>query len=117
MTDHAVWWLWPNTCFLRFPGSPNFFVLNILPAGPGRTLETLDFYFLEPEPAAAQWEAIHYFTEVLQPEDIAIVESVQRGLHSAAYDRGRFMVDADRSSWSEHGVHHFHGLLHAALAG
>ena len=117
VTDHAVWWLWPNTCFLRFPGSPNFFVLNILPAGPGRTLETLDFYFLEPEPDAAQWEAIRYFTEVLQPEDIAIVESVQRGLHSAAYDRGRFMVDADRSSWSEHGVHHFHGLLHAALAG
>ncbi len=117
LMDHAVWWLWPNTCFLRFPGGPNFFVLNILPAGPERTLETLDFHFLEPEPDAAQEEAIRYFAEVLQPEDITIVESVQRGLHSKVYDRGRFMVDADRSSWSEHGVHHFHGLLHQALAG
>ncbi len=38
--DHAVWWLWPNVCFLRFPGSGNMMVLHILPDGPGRTFET-----------------------------------------------------------------------------
>lgn len=44
VTQHAVWWLWPNTCLLRYPGRGNFMVLQVIPAGPGRTLETWDFY-------------------------------------------------------------------------
>ena len=43
--QHAVWWLWPNTCLLRYPGRGNFMVLQVLPAGVDRTLETWDFYF------------------------------------------------------------------------
>lgn len=48
VTMQTVWWLWPNTCLLRFPGRPNFMVLQILPDGPGRTLETIDFYLEKP---------------------------------------------------------------------
>jgi hypothetical protein len=33
--QHAVWWLWPNTCLLRYPGRGNFMVFQVFPAGPG----------------------------------------------------------------------------------
>jgi len=46
----------------------------------------------------------------VEQEDEAIVESVQRGMHSRLYDRGRF------SPSREQGVHHFHRLV-AAVAG
>lgn len=114
-THFAAWWLWPNVTFNAFPGTPNITVLHIMPAGPERTLEHLDFFFLKPEPAPAEWEAIRYADEILQPEDIGLVESVQRGLHSHAYHQGRFIVDRERSFLSEHAVHHFHGLVLQAL--
>ena len=47
-TDHAVWWLWPNICLLRFPGSGNFMIMNMMPIAVDRTRWSLDFYFLEP---------------------------------------------------------------------
>ena len=115
--DHAVWWLWPNICFLRFPGSGNMMVLHILPDGAGGTFETYDFYFEAPEPTAQQWDAIKYVDEVLQPEDIGIVESVQRGLRTRGYRPGRLIVDPERSENSEHGLHHFHSLILDALEG
>ena len=29
--DHAVWWLWPNTCLMRYPGRGNMIVMHIIP--------------------------------------------------------------------------------------
>jgi choline monooxygenase len=111
VTDHAVWWLWPNVCLLRYPGDGNLMVLNVLPTGPETTVETYDFYFTAKKPSAQQWEAIAYVDKVLQKEDIDIVESVQRGMRTPAYDRGRYMTDPEGGGLSEHGVHHFHRLL------
>lgn len=114
--DHAVWWLWPTTCLMRYPGRGNFLVLNVIPLGPDRTLETYDFYLEEPTPNADEQEAIRYIDEVLQPEDIALVESVQRGMETPAFRQGRFVVDPGGSGLSEHAVHHFHGLVLDAYA-
>ncbi|MEO1199084.1 MAG: ring-hydroxylating oxygenase subunit alpha [Pseudomonadota bacterium] len=108
---HAVWWLWPNTCLMRYPGRSSMIVLNIIPAGPERTLETYDFYLETPQPNDAEVEAIRYLDEVLQAEDIAIVESVQRGMRTPAFNQGRIVHDPDGSGKSEHAVHHFHGLV------
>jgi choline monooxygenase len=80
-------------------------------------LEHFDFYFLKDTPSEQELDAIRYLDEVLQPEDIGLVESVQRGLNSRGYDQGRFIVDRERSERSEHAVHHFHGLVHQALKG
>ena len=113
--DHAVWWLWPNICLLRFPGSGNLMVLNVVPIDHETTYETYDFYFLDSTPTAQQREAIDYVDTVLQREDIDIVESVQRGMSTPAFERGRFMVDPEGGGLSEHGVHHFHGLVLDAL--
>ena len=48
---------------------------------------------------------------MLQPQDIAIVESVQRGMQTPAFDQGRIVFDPSGSGLSEHAVHHFHGLV------
>ncbi len=108
---HAVWWLWPTTCLMRYPGRSSMIVLNIMPMGPDRTLETYDFYLETPEPDAMEVEAIKYLDEVLQVEDIGLVESVQRGMSTPAFDRGRIVNDPSGSGKSEHAVHHFHGLV------
>lgn len=113
---HAVWWLWPNTCLMRYPGRSSMIVLNIIPAGPDRTLETYDFYMETPEPTEAEKETIRYLDEVLQAEDISIVESVQRGMNTPAFTQGRIVNDPDGSGQSEHAVHHFHGLVLDAYA-
>ena len=114
--DHAVWWLWPNTCLMRYPGRGNFIVMNIIPAGVDRTLETYDFYFETSEPTEAEREAISYIDEVLQAEDVALVESVQRGMRTPAFEQGRIIADVGGSGMTEHAVHHFHGLVLNAYA-
>ena len=109
--DHAVWWLWPNTCLMRYPGRGNFLVLNIIPVGPNHTIETYDFFFETAEPSPQEIEAINYINDVLQQEDIDLVESVQRGMETPAFEFGRVVYDPSESGLSEHAVHHFHGLM------
>jgi choline monooxygenase len=111
VNDHAVWWLWPNTCLLRYPGRGNFMVFQIVPDGTDRTLETWDFYLETPEPDEAEVESIRYIDDVLQQQDISLVESVQRGMNTPAFTQGRIVYDPAGSGLSEHGVHHFHGLV------
>ena len=113
---HAVWWLWPTTCLMRYPGRSSMIVLNIVPVGPYRTLETYDFYLETPEPDPMELDAMRYIDEVLQPEDIALVESVQRGMGTPAFTQGRIVSDPSGSGKSEHAVHHFHGLVLDAYA-
>lgn len=111
VTDHAVWWLWPNTCIMRYPGRGNLIVMQIIPVEPGRSRETYDFFLESPEPTAAELDSMRYLDDVLQPEDIALVESVQRGMRSPGFEQGRIVAGAPDSGLSEHAVHHFHGLL------
>ena len=113
---HAVWWLWPNTCLMRYPGRSSMIVLNVIPAGPDRTLETYDFFLETPEPNEMELDAIRYLDEVLQVEDIDLVESVQKGMSTPAFDQGRIVSDPSGSGLSEHAVHHFHGLVLDAYA-
>ena len=114
--DHAVWWLWPNTCIMRYPGRGNMIILHVIPVGPDRTLETYDFFLESPEPTEAEHEAIRYLDDVLQAEDIALVESVQQGMSTPAFTQGRIVHDPGGSGKSEHAVHHFHGLVLDAYA-
>ncbi len=117
---HEAWWLWPNTCLMRYPGRGNAMLLHVVPAGPHHTRETWDFYLEDPEPNEAETEAIRYIDEVLQPEDIGLTESIQRGMRTPAFTSGRLAYDPEGGGVSEHGVHHFHGLVleafHAGLA-
>jgi carnitine monooxygenase subunit len=111
ITQHAVWWLWPNTCLLRYPGRSNFMVFQVLPTGHDTTYETWDFFLETTELDDAERQSVRYIDEVLQQQDISLVESVQRGMRTPAFDQGRIVYDPAGSGLSEHGVHHFHGLV------
>lgn len=111
VNQHAVWWLWPNTCLLRYPGRGNFMVFQVIPVAADRTLETWDFYLETPELDEVERQSVRYIDEVLQAQDIGLVESVQRGMNTPAFDQGRIVCDPEGSGLSEHGVHHFHGLV------
>ena len=108
---HAVWWLWPTTCLMRYPGRSSMIVLNIIPVAENRTLETYDFFLETEVPNEMEQDAIRYLDEVLQVEDIALVESVQKGMSTPAFNQGRIVHDPSGSGKSEHALHHFHGLV------
>jgi len=112
---YLTWFLWPNLCLLSLPGSAQLIVLRISPNGPGRSLEHADIY----SPIGAKspnLEAVRsLFAEMFNREDIALVESVQRGLSSLGYDQGRYVADPEGSWFTESGLHRFHRQILEAL--
>ncbi|MFV8755457.1 aromatic ring-hydroxylating oxygenase subunit alpha [Nannocystaceae bacterium ST9] len=102
-------WMFPNFMINRY--GPCLDSNLVIPQGPSRCKVVYEFYFREPQAEGAR-EFIAASIEqsaITQREDIEICESVQIGLASGAYDRGRY---APRI---EHGEHHFHRLLAKAL--
>ena len=114
---YAGWYFWPNLTFWALPGEASFGTLQMIPAGPERTIEYLDWYCPGGTPSPQLREAMAYMDKVLQPEDIDLCESVQRGLKSFGYNQGRFVVDREKTELSEHAVHHFQQLVLNALDG
>ena len=111
--EFGGWLIWPNLSLEVFPGG----YLNIfhhIPTGPETTVQAVEWYFADDTPAAERQEVVD-FMHVVREEDIPICQSVQRGLHSMGYGRGRFMVDAARGALSEHAVHHFQLKVARAL--
>lgn len=112
---YAGFFVWPNFTIWIYPGEPNLSVLQMNPTAPERTLEYQDWFTPGGALTGQLAEAIAYQKDVLQPEDIALCESVQRGLHSLGYNQGRFIVDEELSEKSEHAVHHFQTMVAEAL--
>jgi choline monooxygenase len=82
----------------------------VLPLGVNKCAVIFDYYFEDTSPAAEKHhrESIAV-SEKVQDEDMAICDSVQRGLASRAYIAGRLSVRR------EAGEHLFHRLLHADM--
>jgi choline monooxygenase len=102
-------WVYPNFMLNRY--GPCVDSNLVIPRGPNACEVHYEFFFLETEEDVAKGfleESIAQ-SEVTQREDIAICESVQRGLQSSSYDTGRYAPRV------ETGEHHFHQLLAAAL--
>ena len=104
-------WIHPNFMLNRY--GPCLDSNWIVPLGPDRCQVVYDFFFMASgdggDTGAREFiETSIAQSDATQREDIAICESVQVGLRSRSYDRGRY---APRI---EVGEHHFHRLLHAA---
>jgi choline monooxygenase len=98
-------WLYPNFMINRY--GPAMDTNWVIPLAPDRCLTVFDFYFAETEGGQAQAfirESLES-SEQVQQEDIRISESVQRGLASGAYERGRYAPQV------EHAMHAFHRRL------
>ena len=113
---YAGWYLWPNLTLWVYPGEPNISALIMIPDGTDRTIEHLDWFLPTTEVSDQVRQAMAYMDKTLQPEDIALCESVQRGLKSKGYNQGRFVIDPGHPELSEHGVHHFQRMVARALS-
>ena len=103
-------WIYPNLMINRYGSimDTNW----VVPAGPDRTRVIIDFFFEEPEGAGGRAfiEKCIAASHAIQLEDVAISESVHKGLASRFFDRARYSVKRQM------GEHHFHRLLRADLA-
>jgi choline monooxygenase len=106
-TRIAGWyfWLFPNLMLNFYPWGLS---LNLVePLGPGRTcVRFLTYGHDDSLRGAGAGGDVHR----VEMEDEEVVESVQRGVRSRLYDRGRY------SPRRETGTHHFHQLLARFMA-
>jgi len=109
--DAALYaFIYPNFMINRY--GPIMDTNYVVPLAPDRTLVVFDFYFEETEGGEAQ-EFIRRSiaaSHTVQEEDVAISESVQRGLGSPGYDRGIYAPGIEMAAY------HFHRLLATDLA-
>ncbi len=115
MPRSMFWYLWPTTTINVLPGNGDLMVTKVIPDGPART--AFRNHRFAPAGATDSPERRNYIENILGKEDMALCESVQRGLHSKGYDQGRIMVDPERSGEGEHVIHFFHKMVHDALDG
>jgi choline monooxygenase len=95
------YWLYPNFMINLYEGVMDTNL--VLPLGNEKCLVIFDFFFAD---VTAEYKAESVaVSERVQAEDVAICESVQRGLHSRAYGAGRLSLRR------EAGEHLFHRLL------
>jgi choline monooxygenase len=99
------YWLFPNLMLNFYPWGVS---LNLVtPLGPDRTRVAFRSYVRD---ASRRQQGAGADLHRVEMEDEEVVESVQRGVRSRLYDRGRY------SPRREVGTHHFHTLLARLLA-
>jgi choline monooxygenase len=103
------YWIYPNFMINIYDQVMD--TNQVIPRAIDRTEVIFDYYFTDVSEAAREANLSSIaVSEQIQNEDVAICESVQRGLASRAYDTGRLSVRR------EAGEHLFHRLLHADLS-
>jgi choline monooxygenase len=98
-------WIHPN--FMINLYGPCIDTNTVVPLGPDRCKVVYDF-FVHEDAGDAGTDFVRRSIEqsaVTQREDIEICESIQVGMQSPSFDRGRYAPRV------EHGEHHFHVLL------
>jgi choline monooxygenase len=103
-------WLYPNFMINAYEGVMDTNL--VVPLAVDKCAVIFDYYFADITQAASDHNRQSIaVSEKVQDEDMAICDSVQRGLSSRAYFAGRLSVRR------EAGEHLFHRLLHADLTG
>ncbi len=111
-SDLASWLVWPNVAFQVNPGS-NLVVFQFHPDGPERTFAHIDWFFGPWVEEDERDRIVEDHARTTLQEDI--VENVQIGLESKAYDRGVPMVNRPTSPFSEHLTAHWQDLRRSAM--
>jgi choline monooxygenase len=96
-------WIHPSFMINRY--GPCLDTNHVVPLGPDRCRVVYEFFVDADNESEQLLRDSIAQSAVTQREDIEICESVQRGLGSSSYDRGRYAPRV------EMGEHHFHRLL------
>ena len=103
----------PNIALFLLPH--HLFTLVLKPDGIGRTIEYADLLVhsrsLESAGAESQIDAIFQFWDLVNRQDIAAVERVQRGLQARAYQGGRMCFQFEES------IHRFQNIVIDLMTG
>jgi choline monooxygenase len=100
------WWVFPNLMLNFYPWGLS--VNLVQPLGPARTRVCFRSFVRD---RALLAQGAGGALDEVEMEDEAVVQTVQRGLRSRLYTKGRY------SPTREQGVHHFHRLLGEFLRG
>ena len=105
LQEALYFWIFPNLMLNIYPD--NISTNVVVPLSQDKTLTIFEWFFHDVKSSQSQERIARAiaFSDEVQQEDIMLCSNVQKGLHSAAYDRGRYSVKR------ENGVHHFHMLL------
>jgi choline monooxygenase len=105
LQEALYFWIFPNLMLNVYPD--NLSTNLIIPLSHDKTLTIFEWFFhdAQSDKVRERIKRAVAFSDEVQQEDIELCRSVQRGLNSATYDRGRYSVKR------ENGVHHFHMLL------
>ncbi|HEU5438266.1 MAG TPA: aromatic ring-hydroxylating dioxygenase subunit alpha [Ktedonobacterales bacterium] len=102
-------YLWPNFTLNIYPGPGNVSLNLFLPLAVDRTLAIYDYCFADAVGIEEERDFVRFIDQV-QEEDIVLCESVQRGLSSGYFDRGKLMLTRERA------LRHFQRLVCEHLA-
>ncbi len=100
------YFIYPNTMLNILPNRLQ--TNQILPMKHNQTKVIFDYYYPEFDGKKELIKQDQSFSDEVQNEDIMICESVQKGLNSGSYDKGRLCIKR------EMGLYHFQELIRAA---
>ena len=101
-------YLWPNFTINIYPGHGNVSLNLFVPVATDRTLAIYDYCFAESVSEQEERDFVRFIDQV-QDEDVALCESVQRGLRSGYFDQGKLILSREK------GLRHFQRLVYDTL--
>ena len=114
--EYSSWFLWPMVSFQVYPGNVlNTYHWRVVDAH--RVVVWRGWYTFEGADEAKIRALAKQDRETTVEEDIHLVESVQRGLHSRGYRPGPLVVDPKGGVNSEHPVMHLQAWMREAIDG
>lgn len=112
--EYSSWYLWPLASIQVYPGN----VVNTyrwLPVGAEKTVVLREWFLPRAQPTDEEWKLIELDRTTTFQEDIDLMTSVQKGLHSRGYTPGPLMIDPSGNVNSEHPVYEIQQMVRAAL--
>lgn len=117
--DLHFWFLFPNIGLSQFAGPGNLSLFQWLPVSTGRAIRlSINLEVAEPtDPGMRerQEKRMIWGRDVLQPEDISFLLSVQEGMSQRCFQQGWYIVDWENPEFSEVMMRHFHELYLAHM--
>jgi len=95
VTQSQYHFVWPNTTINITPGPQNLSIERWVPLGVRKTVEVTD-YFFGPDVAEERIQEVVAFDTQVATEDVALTESVQKGLDSGTVTQGRLMGESEQ---------------------
>ena len=110
--DLHFWHLFPNMGLAQFAGPGNLSISQWLPVGPNRAIRRIDQLDVaeptDPGMLERREQRTVWARDVLQPEDMAFIESVHQGMSQRCFEYGWYMIDPANEEISEVMLRHFH---------